>query len=258
MLGESIACVFREERVASALLLKLPDIVLHSQKKPTEWFVKEKGNFVPKVLMKEQWKEHCRKGGKLEEKEPNVQANIYLLTLHVLPVMVSTCKRWGANKTKRHLSAVTHVCSEAWVFQLASEGHFDTTKTGKKHMSTQKDCEQFVKTVEWLKEARGGQQGGVEWDETTRKMAERCKEKDEEANERALEERRQKKWARLTDEERKALNDAKKGWKKQRLIMPHFDQVPLPAVMMEPTNASTVLHSSMSKLTVTGANSAAV
>ena len=221
--------------------------------------MKDKGGFVPKVLTKEQWKEHCRKGGKLEEKEPNVQANVHLLTLFVLPVMVSMHKRWGANKTKRHVSAVTHVCSEAWVSQLAREGHFDPEKTRKKqHMSTRKDCEDFVETVKWLKETRGGQEGGVEWDETTRKMAERCKEKDEEATSKALDERRKKKMARLTEEEREALTNARKGRKKPKLIMPRFDQVPLPAVTTEPTNASTVSHSTMSELTVTGANSAAV
>lgn len=214
----------------------------------TGWFIKEH-DFTPRKLTKPEWAEHYRKG-KLSEKEPNIRANIILLSLYVLPIMSTTYRKWGANKTQKRMSDVTRGSSEAWVFMMAREGHLDS-KAGKKHMSTRKDCEEFVSILSWLQTAREDNETGKAWDETLMEMAVCCKKEEENANEEALQKRRQNRLAHLAEEDREELEQSSKRRKKKKLVIPRMERVPVSLV----TTLGTVSHSDISESSASGGTS---
>ena len=83
----------------------------------TAKFVERNENFKPELLTKEEWREHYRKG-RLSKKNPNVQANIMLLSFYVMPLICLYYRKWGSNKTEQPMSDRVLVNLEAWVLLM--------------------------------------------------------------------------------------------------------------------------------------------
>ena len=188
------------------------------------------------VMSPEEWKEHYRKG-ELSEKKINVRANIYLLTLYVLPHMNPDYKDWGGNTTGRSLADCIHPGSEAWVYTMAETGNLVEDPNKKRQcMKSKEVVKKYIENLNWLINLRKDPAKKHEmamWDHEIMRVAKRIEGNKTEERKSALKRKDEERMKQMSEDERKAYladKEAKKRKseeKTQELIIPDVDDTPL-------------------------------
>ena len=199
-----------------------------------------KGVLELKTLKDSEWME-CYRKGDLSKMDINVRANVYLLCLHVLPMMNPEHKNWGGNSTRKGFADCMHTGSEAWVLTMALDGQLEDkledNKKKRQCMSSKKVIEKHIESAEWLLKLRKKDpemsdeelQLSAEWDKELLRMAKIMMDEKEKDRKAKLARKHELLMSTMDDEAKRRYKEKNicNEKKKTKLVMPEVNDKPM-------------------------------